>query len=154
VTVAAHAGIGIPRSGRLLARLRAFWRRVELDRQLAQGVAPDTSPALLQRSRVLSSWRVRHTLADGLESVIVEAATPPRRAMGAAVPVQREAVLDAQDDLLRLVAALRAEPAAPVRGIAMASQLLTDGAGPVFAPHPRGALREAVFQAAFQTERG
>jgi hypothetical protein len=50
--------------------------------------------------------------------------------------------------------ALRSEPAPPVRWIAIVSTLLTDGAGPMFAPHPRGALDEIAFQAAFLVEAG
>ena len=47
-------------------------------------------------------------------------------------------MLAARSDLLRLAAALRAEPGPPVRGIAAVSLLLTDGTGPLFAPHPAG----------------
>jgi hypothetical protein len=50
------------------------------------------------------------------------------------------------------VRALRSEPAPPVRVIAAVSLLLTDGAGPMFAPHPHGTLTEAAFQAAFLAE--
>jgi hypothetical protein len=39
-----------------------------------------------------------------------------------------------------------------VRGTAIVSVLLTDGSGPVFAPHPEGSLRELAFQAAFHAE--
>jgi hypothetical protein len=80
-----------------------------------------------------------------------EAGSPEQ---GAAVPVRRDEVLAAQRDLLRLVAALRSAPAPPVRSIAAVSLLLTDGTGPLFAPYPRGSLREVAFQAAFCAEAG
>jgi hypothetical protein len=151
VTVAAHAGMNAPRSWGLVARLQAFARRLELDRRLAAGASADESPELARRTRVLSHWRARHRLADGLERVVVEAVTAPHE-HGAAVPVQRDEVLTAQADLLRLARALRSEPAPPLRCIAVVSLILTDGAGPVFAPHPRGTLAEIAFHAAFLAE--
>jgi hypothetical protein len=150
--MAAHAGTA-PRTSGLRARLQAFTDRLALDRTLATSANLHASPALARRAQVLSSWRVRHRLADGLERVVVEAIVPPQE-HGAAVPVQRDAVLAAQTDLLRLVRALRAEPGPPVRVIAAVSLWLTDGAGPVFAEHPRGTLAEAAFQAAFHAEAG
>ena len=63
-------------------------------------------------------------------------------------------MLDAQDELLRLAIALRSEPAPPVRGVAEASLLLTDGTGPVFNPRSSETLREAAFRAAFHLEAG
>ena len=133
--------------------LRAFVGRQELDRRLAAGEAPSASPELARRATVLSRWRVRHALAASIERVVVEAVATPQ-AHGAEVPVEREQVLAAQRDLLRLAAALRAEPGPPVRAIATVSVLLTDGSGPVFRPHPAGTLAEIAFQAAFQAEAG
>jgi len=70
------------------------------------------------------------------------------------VPVQRDEVLLAHRDLSRLARSLRADPAPPVRAIALVSVLLTDGTGPVFARYPHGTLAEAAFQAAFLAEAG
>jgi hypothetical protein len=141
------------RTSGLRVRLKAFTDRLALDRDLAAGVSRNASPALARRAQVLEGWRVRHRLADGLERVVIEAIAPPYE-HGAAVPVRREEVLTAQTDLLRLARALRAEPGPPLRAIAAVSLLLTDGAGPVFAEHPHGTLREAAFQAAFHGEAG
>jgi hypothetical protein len=66
--------------------------------------------------------------------------------------VVRGEVRRARQELLRLVEALRAEPPGHVRGIAAVSLLLTDGAGPLFAEHPTGTLREAALRAAFHLE--
>jgi hypothetical protein len=151
--MAAHAGMNVPRSWGLRARLKAFTGRMELDRRLAAGETPSAGPELARRAYVLRHWRVRHRLADGLEALVIDAVAPPHEA-GATVPVQRTAVLAAQHDLLRLARALRSEPAPPVRGIAMVSILLTDGSGPVFAPHPIVTLAELAFQAAFHAEAG
>jgi hypothetical protein len=151
--MAAHAGTNAHRSWGPLARLRAFASRIELDRRLAAGAAPNGSRELAYRAQTLAGWRTRNAYADGIERVVNEADSPPHP-HGAAVPVRREEVQAARADLLRLAAALRAEPGPPVRAIAAASLLLTDGAGPLFSEHPPGTLREAAFQAAFHAEAG
>jgi hypothetical protein len=151
--MAAHAHIRVPRSHSLKARLKAATGHLQLDRELATGASESASPEMARRAEVLRGWRVRHRLADAVERVVIEAVAPGRE-RGAAIPVQRDEVLTAQPDLLRLVAALRSEPGPPVRSIAAVSLLLTDGAGPMFAPCPRGSLAEAAFQAAFYAEAG
>jgi hypothetical protein len=153
MTMAAHASTSVPRSSGLLTRLKAFIGRVELDRRLAAGTDPAASPELARRAQVLSRWRVQHALADALERVVVDAIAPPRP-HGAAIPVQREEVLAAQRDLLRLAAALRAVPGPPVRATAAASLLVEDGSSPIFTPHPPGTLGAVAFQAAFHAEAG
>jgi hypothetical protein len=137
----------------LLTRLKVATHHLELDARLAAGANPDVSPELARRAHDLLGQRVRQRLADGLENAVVDAVAPPYD-HGTSVPVQREAVLAAEHDLLRLAGALRSDLAPPVRGIAAASVLLTDGTGPVFAPHPPGTLSEAAFQAAFHAEAG
>jgi hypothetical protein len=151
--MAAHADLHVPRSRGLVARLRAHTARLELDHALATGADPRTTAPLARRAEVLRRRRVRERLARGLERIVAEAAAPPHE-HGADVPVQREEVLAARRDLLRLVAALRSAPGPGVRCIATVSLLLTDGTGPVFAPYPHGTLRQAAFQAAFQAEAG
>jgi hypothetical protein len=135
----------------LLTRLKVATHHLELDARLAAGENPDGSPELARRAHDLQSRRVRQRLSDGLENAVVEAVAPPYD-HGAAVPVQRDEVLAAERDLLRLARALRSEPAPPVRGIAAVSLLLTDGAGPLFAPHAHGTLSELAFRAAFHVE--
>ena len=153
MTTAAHAHIGTAGSRRLLVRLKAFTSRLALDHELAAGADPAARPELARRAQVLSRWRIRHAFASGLERAVVEAIAPPYD-HGAAVPVDREAVRAAQHDLLRLATALRAEPPPDVRAIATASVLLSDGAGPLFNPHPEGTLSDAAFRAAFHAEAG
>lgn len=149
--MAAHASTGVARSWSPVTWLKAFVGRLELDQRLAAGTDPAASPELARRAQVLSRWRVQHALADALEGVVVEAVAPPRM-HGADIPVQREEVLAAQRDLLRLAAALRAVPGPSVRATAAASLLVTDGSSPVFSPHPPGTLRAAAFTAAFHAE--
>jgi hypothetical protein len=151
--MAAHVDIRAPRSWGLRTWLKVATHPLELDTRLAAGENPTSCPELARRAYILRGWRVRHRLADGIEKTVVEAVAPPYE-HGAAVPVQREEVLTAQHDLLRLIRALRSEPAPPVEAIATVSLLLTNGAGPMFAPHPHGTLSEVVFQAAFHAEAG
>ena len=151
--MAAHADMNLPRSWHVLARLKAFASRLELDRRLASGTDPSASRELACRAQTLAGWRARHAYADGLERLVHEADAPPHP-LSAAAPVQRDEVQAARSDLLRLAAALRAEPGPPVRAVAAASLLLTDGTGPLSAEHRPGALREAAFQAAFHAEAG
>jgi hypothetical protein len=149
--MAAHASTHAPRTWGLRARLKAFTSRLELDTQLAAGENPSSSPELTRRAERLSGARVQRRLADSLDRVVDEAGAPPHEP-GAAARVERAEVLSAARDLRRFAAALRAGPADPVRAAATASLLLTDGTGPVFAPHPPGTLREIAFQAAFHAE--
>jgi hypothetical protein len=153
MTVAAFTSHAIPRRSGLLTRLKAATGRHALDRRLARGAEPEASPELACRARVLGGWRVRHSFADALERVVREAEHPDDR-FTAAIPVARDEVLAARDDLLRAARALRAEPRSNARGIAEVSLLLTDGAGPLFAAHPPGTLREVAFRAAFHLEAG
>ena len=151
--MAAFAGSVIPRRASIVTRLKAAAGRMALDRRLARGDDPDSTPELACRARVLRGWRLRHALANGIQHVVKEAENPPF-SYTAAIPVARVEVLAARRDLLRAAEALRAEPPAPVRGIAEVSLLLTDGAGPMFTEHPAGTLREAAFRAAFHLEAG
>ncbi len=128
--------------------------RLSLDRRLAAGEDPGCSPKLARRAQELTRRRNRRSLSEGLVRVVGDASRGPRVRRGAAIPVQREAVLEARRELLRLAAALRDEPAPDVRAIAEASLLVTDAGGPVFALHPRGALRQAALRAAFHAEAG
>jgi hypothetical protein len=127
--------------------------RMSLDRRLAAGMDPLASPSLARRASVLVSPRTRRRLACGLEGVVVETERP-RRALSAAIPVQRHEVLVARDDLLLLAAALRCTQHPDPRAVAGASLLLTDGCGPVFAPSPPGSLRCAVRRIAATVEAG
>ena len=142
---------GIPHRWALLTRIKAATGRATLDRRLAHGTDPSATQEMACRAGVLHRGRVRHALADGLEHVVLEAEHPDHR-FSAAVPVARDEVLAARDELLRVAGLLRAEPPGGVRGIAEVSLLLTDGSGPLFAEHPPGTLREAAFRAAFHLE--
>jgi hypothetical protein len=117
--------------------------RQQLDRRLAAGDDPLATRALARRASVLVSARNRRRLACRFERIVVEIERPAA-GMTAAIPVNRREVLAARTDLLLLAAALRGAAHPNPRGVAGAELLLTDGAGPVFAPSPPGSLRRAV----------
>jgi hypothetical protein len=127
----------------LLLRARVYARRGSLDEALAGGASPSWTPALALRARQLVSRRNRHDLATSLERHVEEAkrSVPPR---AVAVPLPRREILEAQTSLLSLAARLRDERPVYARGMALLSRLLSDGSGPAYDPHSRGALRHAV----------
>jgi hypothetical protein len=85
----------------------ALGGRLRLDRRLAAGLEdPLASRALSRRAAVLCRARTRHVLAAEVERMVIEAERPPRR-LGAAVPIDRQQVLDARMELSMLAAAIR-----------------------------------------------
>jgi hypothetical protein len=137
-------------------RIKVRTHHSSLDRRLAEGERPDHDAALELRARQLTSDRLRRGLARSLMRAL-HSAQEPRR-WGSAAPVDRRAVTDARLQLIEL--ALRLEQPDPVaaRGIAMISELLTDGGSPLYAPgwtSDRGGneLRTRLYSAAAALER-
>jgi hypothetical protein len=106
-------------------------RRAELDRSLAEGADPLTSPELRWRARQLMLRRTRTRLAREIERV---ARTPQKRPLlgGSAAPLNRGEISRCRDLLHSLAGELRdAEPVAP-RGVALVENLLHDGHSPLY----------------------
>ncbi len=113
-----------------------------LDDHLADGEGPDASPLLGARAVQLTSWRLRRSIADSWLDVLIQARQKlmpfdPR------IPVVRRRVLEA-DDQIRAVADALVAPLTTARGVAMASSLLCDGAGPLYNPSSTTDLRSAL----------
>jgi hypothetical protein len=113
-----------------------------LDEHLADGDQPDAHPLLSARALQLSSWQLRRSIADSWLDILIQARqklTPfdPR------IPVVRRRVVVA-DDQIRAVADALVAPLTTARGVAMASSLLTDGAGPLYNPGSTTDLRSAL----------
>src|SRR5579862_528300 len=100
----------------------------KLDRELAQGVAEDASPALARRARMLIAPCLREQLGQQLRRVVREAHERP--APRARVEFNQRAVLSAEEDLRRLASTLQSPVRVSARGVAKVQVLLTDGAGP------------------------
>jgi hypothetical protein len=128
-------------SHRLIARARAF----ALDRQLAGGVSPESSPPLALRARALTAPSTREQLARQLRRVLSYADDPPP--LGTRAPIRHSDVSEAETELHLLASRLQAPTSVGVRGVAKARVLIGDGCGPLYSPDGPGGLRAAVREA-------
>jgi hypothetical protein len=126
--------------------LRVWLRRGSLDRSLAAGADPATSPALSRRARQLTSRRSRAGLAASIRNLL-DAADEGPRGFTAAVPIQRHEILRERQMLLQLAAELESHDELKPRGIAMVERLLIEGTSPVYVDGPEGALHRALVHA-------
>jgi hypothetical protein len=106
-------------------RVRVWAQALELDRQLADGVAPTSSPELILRAHQLASARSRRALAGGLTRV-VDAAARPREPWTPTAPIVTTRVLEAAGPLVSLARDLKTISNPSVRAIAMVSCLMCD----------------------------
>jgi hypothetical protein len=112
-------------------RILVRWGEFSLDAKLASGFSPDAERLLALRARALVSLETRLMLANDWDHLLTVA--PSRSTFfNARVPICRDRVLAAESEIRQMMVALRAPLPVPVRGVAMASHLLTDGAGPIY----------------------
>jgi hypothetical protein len=102
-----------------------------LDRELAAGVAPDSSAVLALRAQRLTRPSARRDLAAILERVLA-AGMRPAPARSAAVPICRPAVRETAGELRELIGCLVAPGPVLARGVALVRVLLSDGGGPLY----------------------
>jgi hypothetical protein len=124
---------------RLWHRLLARCTAARLDHQLAAGASPETSPTLAARAIQLTSMRLRRDLAASVHRILAAAgepravvpspaaADPPPR-----LPLCRARIRRSAGLLAQLAGHLAVPGPVSARGVAMASQLLADGAGPLY----------------------
>ena len=130
--------------GRLtLGRLRP-WHCVlarcaasRLDRELAAGASPKTSPRLAARAVQLTSVKTRRDLAASVRRILAAAGSPPAVEPTIAghplrLPLSRARIRQSAEPLAALAGCLTTPGPVPVRGVAMVSQLLADGSGPLY----------------------
>jgi hypothetical protein len=130
---------------RLLTRLFAF----RLDRALASGLPPESDRLLAARAQWLVSASFRRNLALDWAALLARVERP--RVIGQArVPVCRDRVAAARDELRAMLDALVAPLPVSARGVATVGLLLRDGRGPLYNRRDpsdlRCALREATAQ--------
>jgi hypothetical protein len=134
--------------GRLTLRRLWPWQRVlvqgataRLDRALADSARPEASASLAARATRLTSTEFRRDLAASLRRILVAAGEPAlpvavRSPLAAARPLRvplRPARISQSAPLLAELAGRLLEPGpVPVRGVAMVTELLADGAGPLY----------------------
>jgi hypothetical protein len=129
----AEAAAPAARRASLGTRSHVAWHQLELDRELAAGTSPQTSPDHEVRARQLLGRHVRRELAGCVESVLSRAEHRPHW-HSAALPIQAAAVQSARAELERLHDALLDDACDSCRGVALASVLLHDGHSPIYAP--------------------
>lgn len=161
--------------GRLTLRRLRPWNRMmarflaaRLDRELADGVSPEATPDLAARAIRLTSTEFRRDLAASLQRILAAAGIPAvearaRTGTGPAlpaaansplaaarqphIPVHRTRVSRSAPALTELAGHLIQPGPVPVRGVAMVSQLLADGAGPLYRKASHDDLAALVHQA-------
>jgi hypothetical protein len=126
-------------------RLLAWLRQGSLERRLLDGVAGDG--LLGARAWQLTRPRACERVAGALDAVLAEAAGPVARG-GSAVPVRREEVTVARDEIVRVAERLRDPRPVRPRGVVMLRRLLRDGNGPLYAPSANDALWRRLRRAA------
>lgn len=138
---------GRSRMARLSLRTRVRLHRARLDQELADGRPADTSEARALRASQLARESTRRRLARSLRRVVDDVDKPPAP-MCARVPVRRQAIRSWGEGLLGL--AERLERPGPVHacGVARATLLVTDGAGPIYHSQASQSIAEAVWSIA------
>lgn len=125
------AGAATSAAPSLWLRARVWWQWPTLARELAAGGDPNATAELAVLARQLIGLRAQQRLADTLERVMTAASRRPRPP-SAKVPLNREEILGARDELAALAERLRDGTPAPVQGLAIATLLVHDGASPLY----------------------
>ena len=132
--------------GRLTLRRLRPWHRMaarcrapQLDRELADGTSPEASASLAARAMRLTSMQFRRDLAASVQRILVAAGQPPAVLPSPPVaghlpyvPICRTRISQSAPLLAELAGHLAGPGPVPVHGVAMVSQLLADGTGPLY----------------------
>jgi hypothetical protein len=133
--------------GGLRLAATARWRSITLDRELAAGANPTSSPLLAARAAQLTSPRSRRRVAAGLAGAF-QSAQNRRPRIAAALPPQASEVLEARAVLNALRRRLGGSGAVNARGVAMLLELLSDSASPLYQHGEKGLLGSRLRAAA------
>jgi hypothetical protein len=126
--------------------LRVWLRSLELDRALAAGSAPSSSPELALRAELLVAERSRAALAAAVTAAVDAASAPAGTA--SFTPIAAARVLEAAGPLVCLARELTTAEAPGVAGVALASLLVCDGAGsPLYEDRGGPSAREVALRA-------
>jgi hypothetical protein len=142
----------------LVARANRRWVRLiarlvgsTLDAQLARGRPPESNRFLAARAQILVSPAGRRDLAELWTSLLERAGqSPPPRSPRASL--NRLAVTNGEASIREMLARLTRPLPISVRGAAMASALLSDGAGPLYRPHGGPGLARSLAEVMAQLD--
>lgn len=137
------AGLLAARSCRIADRLLARAFGFRLDCRLAAGDSPDSSRLLAARAQDLVSAATREALAESWDHLLRKARRTPPPGDGV-MTACRDRVVAAEPEVRELIAHLRTALPVTARGVAAASMLLKDGAGPVYYRRAPTDLRDAL----------
>jgi hypothetical protein len=127
---------------RVMSRLCA----TSLDRKLADGCLPESHPLLAARAQVLTTRVERQKLAFQWADLVSHAQNADFRPNR--VPINRNVIMANEQRIRALLDILISQTPGHIRGIAQMSDLLSDGAGPLY-NHTRGEdLKDVLQQAA------
>ena len=132
----------VARRVRLRDRLAARLRAIALERELADGVPPETCPTLALRAQTLITPSARKRLARELRRVVSDARGDHVWLLSR-VPGRRRAILDTAAEL-EIIADRLDEGPVSARGVAQVRVLLTDGTGPLYFRGAAGELRSLI----------
>lgn len=142
-------GVAVPAysaaTSRLALRIRVHLNRRHLDRQLADGLAPEACVDRAVRATQLAKRTTRRRTARALRRLVSEAELPAVARLSSAVPVYRRSVLPWREALLGLAEHLESPARLDPCGVARTVVLLTDGAGPLYNPRADRAMGDAVW---------
>jgi hypothetical protein len=116
--------------------LRAQLKSDSLDSQLADGLAPESSDLLFAHARRIVRPRSCAALASSLRKVALASQGPT--GLSNQVPVVREAIDTARDELLGLAERLERPGPVRARGVAQVRRLLGNGSSPFYCRAYRG----------------
>ena len=133
------------RSAAFRRRLRVHVYRGRLDRQLADGLAPETLHDRAVRATQLARMRTRRQVARSLRRLVADAEMPAHPLLRSAAPVDRRSVLPWREALLGLADRLEQPVRLDPCGVARALVLLTDGAGPFYDARAGRSMSDAVW---------
>jgi hypothetical protein len=126
---------------RLALTLEVFFRRLQLDEELASGLDPAGHPARAFRAAQLICPRYRRRLATSLERLVDDVDGERQFRFSPAVPFQHDQVAEARSILLSIARTLRSAERVRARGTALVLMLLEDPASPLYSGTARGALQ-------------
>jgi hypothetical protein len=114
--------------------MRVWLGRDGLDRELAEGVNPDTDPARRLRVRQLSSRRGRRHVAGRLRWLAAEARQPTHSTWAVVPPLNHAQLEEARESLLMLADRFEQLREPCPRALALASFLIHDPFSPAYVP--------------------
>ena len=120
-----------------MAHVLARCAASRLDRELTAGASPESSPGLAARAVQLTSMKGRRNLAASVRRILAAAGDPAAvtviTARPSRLPLARARIRQSAGPLAVFWLAAWPRPAqVPAQGVAMVSQLLADGTGPLY----------------------